>query len=706
MHFVFQLPIALYACVDTFGSTIPQLYILIYIYANPVQTLGRPSMMIMVARCYIVWLVGVFLSLMTITTTTATSVVVHPDLPLGDINLIVVTDEHSWCGGQKKLYGEAVAANGGDVLSFVQRLKQYVEEADEERDVWFVMNGDFIDGTGLSMNRNVDALIPILQRMKYDAINVGNHELYSDHFIAQISSPGGFIEWYGDRYISSNVQFSTNMTSSTTQHQQKKAAQPIGNYYYMLKGKHYNVLTFGFLYNMQNYALSVKVVEVETIVQESWFVDVLKKSDEYDAILVLAHMDVRDPLCQIILDAIRTITGDSNVPVQFITGHTHIRDYNVFETLSTSFEAGHFLDTLGFVSFPTRQTVLAFQTQQTVNDTTTNGTTTNSANSSVTSLFKYKYINTTIDVFASTLGLTMDSFPTNDGMEQSHFIKRIQEDLGLNEVIGCIDDTYYLNRSLAAHDSLWGHFRDYVVPSRFIGKEVLFLGSGGWRFDLFKGSVSIDDVYGISPFNNTFWAWNDIPAQVISLLNNTLNALPPQVPTALPNYVLAPARASFYGSDDNFTLVVDSFSVEMMEYTLRNIIIPKYGDSVPERNELSSELTTTTIWMDYFQQSSHKCQNAKQISSTKHINGKPSSTHNSDNEHSGDESSSDTIRLSFVAISICTVIVFASIVVHQKSKIFQFIREQRDRATMEAIREYEERERDYDEEYSDEGEFT
>ena len=632
------------------------------------------------------------------------SVVITPDLPLGDINILVVTDTHSWCGGQKKLYGEDVAANYGDVLSFVQRLKQYIDESDEEREIWFVMNGDFIDGTGLSMNRNVDALIPILERMQYDAINVGNHELYTDHLIEQMSSPAGLIEWYGEKYISTNVRFNTSITASTGS---EVPLQPIGNSYYMLKGKHYNVLTFGFLYNMPYYASSVMVVKVEDVVQESWFIDIVQKMEDYDAILVLAHMHVRDPLCQIIVDAIRTITGNVQMPVQFITGHTHIRDYEILDPWSTSFEAGHFLDTLGFVSFPTMPTVLN-QDNTPRNESTMTETTNNMTNSSIAPLFKYKYIDTNVNIFASTLGLSLETFSTKDGMEQSHFIKRIQEELGLNEVIGCIDDTYYLNRTVDAHDSLWRLFRDVVVPSRFIDQEVLFLGSGGWRFDLYSGTVSVDDVYGISPFNNTFWAWNNIPVQVIRSLNITLNALPSQFPTSLPNFVIAPAQSSFYSkSNGNYTLIVDSYSVDMIEDALREIIIPEYGSTIPVREELSSELTTTTVWMDYFQQHSHVCQNVKQTTPTKHKSSKPSSTHNDGNEYVGDDSSSDTVRMLFVAVSVVTMIALSSVIVHQKRTIFQFIMERRDRATMEAIREYEERDDNYDaDDVSEEGEFT
>ena len=116
------------------------------------------------------------------------------------------------------------------------------------------MNGDWIDGTGLAMNGDPKHLIPILEKMPYDAINVGNHELYVDTVIQHMTEPGGLVEWFGRRYLSSNVRLSSSM-------------KPIGYNYHILKGRYANVLTFGFLYNMKNTAPSVMVQEVETVVQ-------------------------------------------------------------------------------------------------------------------------------------------------------------------------------------------------------------------------------------------------------------------------------------------------------------------------------------------------------------------------------------------------------------------------------------------------------
>jgi 2',3'-cyclic-nucleotide 2'-phosphodiesterase (5'-nucleotidase family) len=92
---------------------------------------------------------------------------IEPLLPFGDINVLVLTDTHSWVAGHGRQ--EEYDADYGDVLSFYERLKAYSN--DEGKDLWFVMNGDFVDGTGLSEPDDVSSLVPILEKMPWDAIN-------------------------------------------------------------------------------------------------------------------------------------------------------------------------------------------------------------------------------------------------------------------------------------------------------------------------------------------------------------------------------------------------------------------------------------------------------------------------------------------------------------------------------------------------------
>jgi hypothetical protein len=122
-----------------------------------------------------------------------------------------------------------------------------------------------------------------------------------------------------------------------------------------LEGRDSNVLVFGFLYNLPNPSQIVIVAEVvEKVVKEKWFRDALN-TERFDSIMVMAHMAYDDPLVVVLLTEIRLYVGH-DMPVQFVTGHTHYRRYMDLDPLSTSFEAGRYMDTVGFVSFPTKET--------------------------------------------------------------------------------------------------------------------------------------------------------------------------------------------------------------------------------------------------------------------------------------------------------------------------------------------------------------
>jgi 2',3'-cyclic-nucleotide 2'-phosphodiesterase (5'-nucleotidase family) len=601
-----------------------------------------------------------------------------PDLPFSDINVVVVTDVHSWVGGHRDKE-PAYTATYGDVISFVEHLKAYATTNDH--DVWFIMNGDWIDGTGLAMNDDPSRLIPILEKMPWDAVNVGNHELYHAGVIEYMTKTGGLVEWFGKKYLSSNVMHTTTM-------------EPIGYRYQILHGKHADVLTFGFLYDMKNSDASVTIQEVEAAVEEDWFVTAVSSTDDYDAVLVLAHMDVRDPLCLVILDKIRTLVGDE-MPVQFITGHTHKRDYQVFDPTSTSFEAGRYLDTVGFVSFPSiKSTKNATVTAASEIASSLNVTKTKADPSS---LFHYKFIDANVDVLAETLGMSTASFPTELGVEQSEFILRVQIEMGLKQVIGCVADTYYLNRSLDARDSLWGFFQNEVVPSRFSGNEILFLGDGAWRYDLFTGDVRFDDVIAVSPFNSSFWMWEEIPAEIIVALNNTINEAPPlwvsELP--LPQFILSSAEP-FQTTNRNYSLIVDDFEVSLIESHLQ-AVFPN-GTDVPSAVEMP-RVTSTSIWLDYFQEDSHTCKAAK----GKHPHKKDPSMDSSSSGagFASADPTADSIRLMFVGTAVLVMAVLGSLVVYQKGTLFRQMMEARDFASLEAIREY-----DDDEEFTEEGEFV
>eukprot|EP01052_Picozoa_sp_SAG31_P031692 SAG31_NODE_3386_length_4331_cov_2.421786_3_plen_162_part_00 len=145
------------------------------------------------------------------------------------------------------------------------------------------------DATGVAG----EFLLPILKQIPFDAITVGNHELYEDSTVENLVK-SGFIEHWGERYLSSNQRYADG--------------SPIGSLYTVLNGVHgAKMLAFGFLYNFDGSGHSTIVARVEEVVKEPWFTEALLSNANVDAIAVLAHMDYRDEAVEVLRIAVRAV---------------------------------------------------------------------------------------------------------------------------------------------------------------------------------------------------------------------------------------------------------------------------------------------------------------------------------------------------------------------------------------------------------------
>jgi hypothetical protein len=65
------------------------------------------------------------------------------------------------------------------------------------------------------------------------------------------------------------------------------------------------------------------------VVKLGWFINAVKQAmqNKVDCIVVLGHFDLKDECVETILSGIRAITDLSrpNIPIEFVTGHTHYR---------------------------------------------------------------------------------------------------------------------------------------------------------------------------------------------------------------------------------------------------------------------------------------------------------------------------------------------------------------------------------------------
>jgi 2',3'-cyclic-nucleotide 2'-phosphodiesterase (5'-nucleotidase family) len=471
----------------------------------------------------------------------------NPQLPWGDVNVVIVTDVHSWIGGHARHAPALLLAHHrdknqsntttisspaatlqnvdyGNVLSFYQHLQDYAVAT--KRNLFFVMNGDFVHGTGLTEFPKPHHLTSLLQEhMPWDAINIGNHELYHNSTIEFLhdlllhpkqpqhstddddynESSNKTYAWK-ERYLTSNVLYSATH-------------EPLGNRFIYLRGPSATVLTFGFLYNFQSGAADAALVEsVQDVVQADWFTDALtvsssndnNKEAHFDAILVLAHMDYLDSLVvQVLLPAMRQMVGP-DMPIQFVTGHTHIRGHAVLDDMSTSLQAGRYLDTIGFCSFPTKQQQRQ-QSQEDKDDVRHHS-------------FQHILLDANQEKLRSILQVPQLNTP--DGVALSARIHQTQQDLGLLRPIGCSPNTYYLDYGLDHVQSLWRLYLSQVLPSTLFrsnyitttinnnvatalplsSSPMIFLqGTDGLRFDLFQGQVLVDDAIAVSPFHDVIY---------------------------------------------------------------------------------------------------------------------------------------------------------------------------------------------------------
>jgi 2',3'-cyclic-nucleotide 2'-phosphodiesterase (5'-nucleotidase family) len=527
-----------------------------------------------------------------------------PQLPFGDINVVVLTDVHSWLASHRRQEPH-MDADLGDILSFWERLKAHCDGHD--MDLFFgkntmvqmveivfclgktheaflifisaVNNGDFVHGTGLSqMPGNPSYLIPLLEKMPYDAVNCGNHELYGDANVAYMTRPGGYVDWWGDRYVTSNIAVRSVDGS----------AVPLGNRYKILNGRHSSLLVFGFLYDMPDASHSVEIQRVEDVVQQQWFQTVLSE-ERYDAILILAHMDLVDPLVEVIREAIRQRIGDG-VPIAFITGHTHYRGVKQLEEATMTFEAGKYLDTVGFVSFPREASARI---------------------DNASSLFQSVFLDTNRKLlFEDTLGYTsFEDGETQNGKALSRFINDTRTKLGLEEEIGCAPQSYFVERHIEDDDSLWKLYRDEVVPKIFGSRQTqeqmqenlpiaMMLSKGSWRYDIFDTTTLVaDDIMVVAPFNDTVVYMGAFSATVILQVNETINKQESQYGTwrpMLPDYVLiGDVIDEDAASTAKYHLYSHDFDAKGIEKVL-NDILPDQSTTIKE-----TEYRSTLLWMSF-----------------------------------------------------------------------------------------------------------
>ena len=496
---------------------------------------------------------------------------IHPDLPFGDINILVVSDVHSFVGGHP--HEPDRNADYGDLFSFHERLEAHCEDTGNG-DLFLFNNGDILHGTGLAMDGNATNLLPILNAMPWDSLTMGRQEATYSDVLRDMNDT--LLPKFPGKYVTSNVVWADTK-------------EPYGDRYQFLRGRNSTVLVVGFLYDTVSSSQTIEVASIEETIQQDWFRQVLRQNEtdnddeRYDAIVVMAHMDNDNPVIDTIYDVIRS-NVEPEMPIQFLTGHSHKRQRTNLmkrDRYVHRIEPGGVFDTIGWVTIPKYETARTLPPKS----------------DELQEAFRQEFLNTSKAVLHARLGLADDQeLRTDRGTAVSELIHETQERLGLNQIVACPGHDFFRNISIHDGNSLWKLWREHVVRTEIFQKDedrVMLVSKSTFRYDL-RGSgkhdaMTLDDVVAIAPYMERVVYVGDVPDWMIRRMNNTFNTFSHH--NIIPDYVLA-GDLDAYKTAESYRLYTHEVDVPKIKTKLEKF---NFQDFVLEYTGQRD----TLYWLDY-----------------------------------------------------------------------------------------------------------
>ncbi|KAJ5469414.1 hypothetical protein N7539_009032 [Penicillium diatomitis] len=419
------------------------------------------------------------------------------DLHFGQLNFLHTTDTHGWLAGH--LQEPSYSADWGDYISFAERLREKIEG--NGQDLLVIDTGDRVEGNGLydSSEPKGVYLSEILRHQHIDVITSGNHELYK-----QNTSESEFLHTVPDfkgKYLASNIDIHHPETGELV-----PLAQRFRKFTTKVQG--IRIVAFGFLFDFTGNYNNTVVQRVEDTIKGEWFQEAIRDK-EVDLFLVAGHVPAHSTEWRAVYEEIRRTRWD--IPIQFFSGHQHIRDYAKYDSQAVALASGRFMETIGFMSIDGLSTEkgLRKQSQPT---------------------FKRRYIDNNLFSFYHHTNLNETNFHTEKGRKVSKQINKSRTTLGLDRVHGCAPKDLWMSRVPYPHpDSVYTWLETEVLAETLQDgasverPSVAILNSGAIRFDIFKGPFTQDTMWTISPFTNGFRRVKDVPYEKVQLIMEILN---------------------------------------------------------------------------------------------------------------------------------------------------------------------------------------
>ena len=403
---------------------------------------------------------------------------------------------------------------------------------------------DLHDGAGLSDATSPNGLVsnPIFENVDYDLLTIGNHELYVTEIAYETFS--NFSKVYGDKYLTSNVQ----IKNPTTGQFEYIGAQ----YRYFTTERGLRIMAFGVLFDFTGNSNVSKVIKAADLVKEQWFLDAVNYKDPIDLFVLTGHNPVRFNVSSSSLDTVfGAIRGQRpDVPIQGFGGHTHIRDFAVWDNKATALESGRYCETLGWLAMsgidssakkvkknpkgvpnPTRS---AEPPRSTGTASVSVLLPTSTSPSNLRYARRYLDWNRQTFAYHAKGSQNIDAFGTPKGAAVTKEITADRAKLNLTSLYGCAPETYcQYCKPFGADGNIFKLLQTalstvVVNETRKTNSRIIIINTGSIRFDLAKGPFTYDDSFIVSPFDDAFQFIPDVPYEQASKVLDILNAGPYQ----------------------------------------------------------------------------------------------------------------------------------------------------------------------------------
>ncbi|CZR52320.1 related to Ser/Thr protein phosphatase family protein [Phialocephala subalpina] len=446
----------------------------------------------------------------------ASNATTGPKSPLewGQLNFLHTTDTHGWLEGHLK--EQNYGADWGDFVSFSRHMVQ--KAGNLAVDLLLIDTGDLHDGAGLSDAALPNGVLsnPIFDEINYDLLTIGNHELYVteiayEHFY-------NFSSYWGDKYLTSNVQIINPAT---------------GVYEYIGKTHRLRIMAFGVLFNFGGNSNVSKIIKAADMVKQQWFIDAINYTEPIDLFLVIGHNPIRrtdsSSTFGLLHDTIRAMRP--TVPIQAFGGHSHIRDFQVYDDMSTGLESGRYCETLGWLAMSGIKSDSYTGLINPRGVTNPTRLATNTSTSSIVYSRRYLDWNRLTFEYHAT-NSQASTFDYHSGLRVTGEITDVRKQLNLSSLYGCAPATYCQScQPFGAAGNIFTLVETalgavVVNASRSETARYIIVNTGSIRFDLVKGPFTYDDSFIVSPFDDAFQFIPNVPYALAKNVLNSLNGAP------------------------------------------------------------------------------------------------------------------------------------------------------------------------------------